>query len=173
MRKWDVTLGGGTLTSFTDTILLIGEQKVSPITGWDKAASQLETWAVFCTVFLGDDSVHPVTFKMFLFLEETSGVIPRLRAQAHQQPTFPTSLLCLIHQEFNKSFRKALERRQRVRWPNFNILSRDLATGNFHPELVALPGWLAPPEIPLPPPAAPRRQALETPEPEAGTTPTP
>ena len=89
-------MGGGTLTSFSYTSLLIGKQKVSPITGWDKAASQLKTWAVFCTVFLGDDSVHPVTFKMFLLLEETSGVIPRLRAQAHQKPTFPAALLCLI-----------------------------------------------------------------------------
>ena len=58
-------------------------------------------------------------------------------------------------------------------WPNFEILSRDLATGNFHPELLALAGGLAPPEIPLPPPAAPHRQALATPEPEAVTTPTP
>ena len=54
-RKWDAILGGGTLTSFADTSPLMGNQKVAPIAGWDEAASQLEDWAVFCTVFLGDD----------------------------------------------------------------------------------------------------------------------
>ena len=46
-RKWDVILGGGTLTSFADTILLMGEQKVAPIAEWDEAESQIEAWAVF------------------------------------------------------------------------------------------------------------------------------
>ena len=73
-------------------------------------------------VFLGDDKVHPTTYKMFLLLEKTSGVIPRMRAQACQKPTFPAALLRLIHQEINESFLQALERRHRVRWPNFEIL---------------------------------------------------
>ena len=60
-----------------------------------------------------------------------------------------------------------------MRWPNFEILRKALATGNFHPEMVALPGGLAPPEIPLPLPVAPRSKALATPHPEAGTTPMP
>ena len=95
-RKWDAILQGGTLTSFADTSLLIGKQKVAPITGWDEAVSQLEAWDVFCTVFLGDGGVHPATYEMFLLLEETSGVSPRLKAQACQQPTFPAAFLCLI-----------------------------------------------------------------------------
>ena len=60
------------------------DQKVAFITGWDEAASQLKAWAVFCTVFLGDNGVHPITYEMFVLQEETSGVIPRLRAQACQ-----------------------------------------------------------------------------------------
>ena len=83
MQKWEAILGGVPLTSFADTSLLTGKQKVAPITGLDKSASQLGNWAVFCTVFPGDDSVNPATYEMFLILEETSGVIPRLRAQAH------------------------------------------------------------------------------------------
>ena len=78
--KWDSILGGGTLTSFADMSLLMGKKKLSPITGWDEASSQLEAWAVFCTVFLVDDGVHRITYKMFLLLEETSGVRPRLKA---------------------------------------------------------------------------------------------
>ena len=70
---------------------------------------------MFCTLFLGDNGVHPAPYKMFLLLEETSGVSLRLRAQACQQPTLPAALFHLIHQEFNESFRQALERRQRVR----------------------------------------------------------
>ena len=100
------------MTSFTETILLMGNQKVAPIAGWDKAASQLEAWAVLCTVFLGDDGVHPATYEMFLLLEETSRVSPRLQEQSCQQPTFPAALLCLIHKEFKEIYRQVLERRQ-------------------------------------------------------------
>ena len=32
-RKWDTILGGVTLTSFADTSLLMGKQKVTPIEG--------------------------------------------------------------------------------------------------------------------------------------------
>ena len=46
-RKWDTILGGGNLTSFADTSLLMGKQKFAPIAGWDEAVSQLEAWAVF------------------------------------------------------------------------------------------------------------------------------
>ena len=67
-RKWDAILGGGTLTSFADTSLLMGKQKVAPIAGWDKASSQLEAWDVFCMVFLGDDGVHLAKHEMFLLL---------------------------------------------------------------------------------------------------------
>ena len=101
-------LGGGTLTSFADTSLLMGKQKVAPITIWDEVESQLEAWAMFCTLFLGYNGFGPTTYKMLLLLEETSRFIPRLRVQARQQPIFPASLLCLIHQEFNKSFHQAL-----------------------------------------------------------------
>ena len=60
-RKWEAILGCGTLTSFADTILLMGMQKVTPIAGWDEASSQLEAWDVFCAVFLVDCGVHPAT----------------------------------------------------------------------------------------------------------------
>ena len=119
MRKWDTILGGGTSTFFADTSLLMGQQKVTSIIGWYKSASQLEAWTVFCTVFLGYYGVHPATYEMFFLLEEISGVSPRLRAQSLQKPTFPSALLCLVNQEFNKRFCQALERRHRVWWPNF------------------------------------------------------
>ena len=62
------------MTSFVDTSLLMGKQKVAPIAVWDKAESQLKAWAVFCSLFLGKDRVQPATYKMFLLLEETSRV---------------------------------------------------------------------------------------------------
>ena len=70
----------------------------------------------------------------------------------HQQPTFPADLLRLIRKEFNKILCQALERRQRVQWTVFKSLRKALATGNFRPDLVALPGRLAPLEPPPPPP---------------------
>ena len=84
-------LGGVTLTSFADTSLLMGEQKVAPIAEWDEAESQIEAWAVFCTFFLGDNKVSPAAYKMLILLEDTYGVIPRMRAQARQNITIPTA----------------------------------------------------------------------------------
>ena len=86
----------------------MGKQKFVPIVVWGKASSHIEAWVMFCTVFLGDDGVQPATYEMFLLLEETSGVSLRLQVQACQQPTFLTTLLCLIQQESNESFWQAL-----------------------------------------------------------------
>ena len=158
------------MTSFADTSLLMGNQKFHPMAGWYKASSQLEDWAVFCTMFLGDDGTHLATYEMFLLLAETSWVSPRLRAKAYHQPTSITSLLLLIQKEFNEIFQQALERRQMVRRPNFESLRRALVNGNFRPELVTLPGGLEHPERPLPPPLATRY--LEATPPVAVNTPT-
>ena len=134
---------------------MMGKHKVAPIAGWDEAVSQIEAWAVFCKVSLGDNRLHPMTYEIFLLLEEASGVSPRLRAQSRQQHTFPTDILRLIHQEFNESFRQALERWKRVGWPNFESLWRALATGDFRPKLVSLPGGIALPDQLQPLPADP------------------
>ena len=85
-------------------IMLMGNQKVAPIAVWEKSASSLEGWAVFLMMFLGEYSGHPATYNIFLLIKETSGVIPRLRAQARHHPTFPAALLFLIRQDFNESF---------------------------------------------------------------------
>ena len=65
---------------------------------------------MFCTLFMGDDGVHPATYDMFLLLEETSGVIPRLQEKSRQRPAFPVALLRLIQQEFIDIFRQVMER---------------------------------------------------------------
>ena len=61
-------MGGGTLNFSVYTSLLMGKQNVVPIAGWDKATSQLEAWAVFCTVFCRDQGKQPATYKMFLLI---------------------------------------------------------------------------------------------------------
>ena len=68
------------MTFLANMILLMEKQKFTPIAGWGKASSQLEAWAIFCTLFLGDDDAHPATYEIFLLMEETSGVSLRLRA---------------------------------------------------------------------------------------------
>ena len=79
----------------------MGKHKVSPIAGWGKSTSQLEAWANFYTVFLGNKVKHPALFEMFLLIKETSSVSPQLCAQARQKPTSPPTLLGLIQQGFN------------------------------------------------------------------------
>ena len=67
----------------------MGEQKVAPIAEWDEAESQIEAWAVFFTLFLGDNKVNPAAYKMLIILEDTSVVRPRMQAQARQKTTIP------------------------------------------------------------------------------------
>ena len=123
---------------FTDTILMMGRKNFSLISGRDKVDSQLESWSDF----LKNNAKHPATFDMFRLIEETDGVSLRLRSKAQHQPTFPSSILCLIHTNSNESFCQALERRKRVWWTDFEGLRRALAIGKFQPELVALSGGL-------------------------------
>ena len=116
------------------------KQKVVPITGWEAVAKQMEPWGVVCDVFLGNNSVHPGTYKVLGLLKDTTGVGARIWEQAHRQSTFPTALLRLIQTEFTESFRQSLERQHRVHWPEFGQLCQSLAMGNFRLDNVALPG---------------------------------
>ena len=134
------------MTSFADIILLMGRQKFSPISGWEKASSQMEAWVALCAVFLIDKVKHPVTFDMFFLIEDKVCVSPHLRAEVQQQPVFPITFLHLLKTVFDKIFVQALERKQRVRWKYLGGLRREIATGDFRLELVALPRWIDPPE---------------------------
>ena len=51
-RWWDAILGGGTLTYFANTSLLLGQKKATPVVTWYKSTSQIEDWYLFCMVFL-------------------------------------------------------------------------------------------------------------------------
>ena len=96
-------------------IMLIRKQKVEPIAVWGKAASQLEAWSVFYTVFLVDDIGNPAAYEMFIINKEKFGFSPQMRAQPRQHPTIPAAFVCLIKQDFNKRLWKALKRWQSFR----------------------------------------------------------
>ena len=76
------------MTFLADMILLMEKQKFTPIAGWGKASSQLEDWAVLCTVFLGDEGTHRAMYKIFLLLEEMSGPA---RVKGHRPVSNPPS----------------------------------------------------------------------------------
>ena len=80
-RLQDAVFGVGTLTSFAYTILLLGIQKVAPVDSWEKAASQLKLWAVFCVVVLGAAYTYLATSEMIILVEETTFIRARLHAQ--------------------------------------------------------------------------------------------
>ena len=140
VRRWDAILGGGALTFIAYTSLMLVKQKAEPLTSWEEAEKQLESWGVFCHVFLGDADVHPTTYKLYTLIEETAYVGARLWDQIQNHPSLPVSLLHFLHKEFNESFMQALERQQQVRWPDFELLRRELATGNFRPDNIDPPG---------------------------------
>ena len=130
-RQWDSVLGGGTLTSFSDTSRLIVWQNVNPVATREKAALQLDIWSMFSTVFLGDVRVHPTAFEMVTLVKDTASVIAQIRSQGRCQASFPDALLHLIQTEFKESFHQALEHHQPVQYTNFEGLHISLTTGNF------------------------------------------
>ena len=116
------------------------KQRVDLVTSWEATEKKFEAWGVFYHVFLGDAAVHPATYEVCRLIEETAYIRARLQSQTQRQPTFSVALLRLLQTEFNESFHQALERRQRVRWPDFERLRRDFITGNFRPESINLQG---------------------------------
>ena len=110
------------------------------MTSSEATENQLESWGVFCHVFLSNASVHPATYEVCTLIKETAYIGARLQDHTQSQPSLPVALLRLLQTEFNKSFRQALERRYRVCWTDFERLRRELVTGNFHPENITLPG---------------------------------
>ena len=113
---------------------------------WEAAKKKLEAWGVFCHVFLGDTALQPATYEICRLMYETAYVRAILRAQMQRQPTLTLALLHLLQTQFIESFCQALEWRQRVRWSDFKQLRQDLATGNFWPESIVLPGAFTPQE---------------------------
>ena len=67
-------LGGGALTSFTDTNLLLAMQRVDLVTNWEAAEKQLEVWGLFFRILLGDAAVQPTTYDVCSLAEETAYV---------------------------------------------------------------------------------------------------
>ena len=143
-RSWYAILGGGSLTSFEETSLLLAKQQVYPVTIWEAAEKQLEALGVLCHVFLEDAAVHPVTYEVCNLIEETTYIGAILREQTQRHPAIPITVLCLLQMDFNKIFCQGFERHQRVRWPDFERLKLYLDTGNFRPESIALPGAFTP-----------------------------
>ena len=63
-RRWEYIIGGGPLTYFADTSLLLAKHRVELVTSWEAALKKLEAWGVFCLIFLGDAAVHPTTYEV-------------------------------------------------------------------------------------------------------------
>ena len=114
--------------------------KKFPATSLDAASKQLDSWTVFCTVFLGDAYCHPVTQELEDMFDDTKGVSAWLRMQAQCQPPFLYKLLNRTQSEFNKSFRRALEWRHRVRNPHLDDLQSQPTIGQLSPEIVCMTG---------------------------------
>ena len=100
----------------------------------------LEQWLVVVTVLLGLQERHPAVFELATLLAVVEEVKSRLRAQAAVQKDIPTALVLLIQSEFNWSFHQVFTRHLPVRWPHFTPLIHTLATGQFQPGTVTMPG---------------------------------
>ena len=75
-------------------------------------------------------------------VKETTCILARLSGQFCRQTILPVTLLQLLQMEYTDILQHVLERRHRVEWLDFDGLKRALATGDFLPETVTIPGYL-------------------------------
>ena len=70
----DAILEGGDLTSFADKSLFLEKQKMEPVKSWESESKNIEDWGMFCHVFLGDTTIHPVTYEVYSLPKDTNYV---------------------------------------------------------------------------------------------------
>ena len=107
-QGWDAILGGGSLKSFAETILLLEMQRVEKVTRWEAVEKQIEAWGVLCHVLLAETAVHPATYELCSLVEETAYVGASIIAQTHWQMTLPVAHLHLLQTVFNESYCQVL-----------------------------------------------------------------
>ena len=107
-----------TLTTYSDTASLLQIKKVSPIIRWEAAVNILDQWEVFLKVIFGPGSSYPVVYELTIMVDASEEVNSRLMEQARYQLLMPVSLVRIIQNEFNKSFRRFFTSALPVRWPH-------------------------------------------------------
>ena len=83
-RRCHAILGGGALTSFADTSLLLTNKLVEPFTSWEEAEKQLEAWGGVLTRLPG---------RRGRTTRHIRGMQPRLRNCLHQGKTLSADAL--------------------------------------------------------------------------------
>ena len=92
-RRWDMELDANKMTSYADVAVLMKQQHIPPIVGWEAAAKILDQCLVMVTVMLGPQKRHPEVFELSTLLGAAKEVNSRLRAQAAVQQEIPTALV--------------------------------------------------------------------------------
>ena len=100
----------------------------------------IEQWLVLLDVILGPPELHPAVHELSVLVEAAEEVSTRICAQSQHQPGMPAALICLVHTEFNESFRQVFMIPLPVRWPHFAPLVRTLTTGHFRANSVSMTG---------------------------------
>ena len=67
-RRWYKALDSSTLTTYTNTPLLIQLQKVAPIIKYKVVFNMLDKWEVLLTVILGSGSLHPALCEITMLI---------------------------------------------------------------------------------------------------------
>ena len=67
-RRCDAEINRGTRTYFSDTSLLLGCHKFSPLDSWVNASSRIEAWALLCVAFFCTVDTHPMISEMMVLV---------------------------------------------------------------------------------------------------------
>ena len=155
-QRWDTALESNTLTSYSDTAVLMTKQKIAPIVSWEGADNMIEQWLVLLDIILGPPELHPSVHGLSILVEAAEEVSTHLLAQSYQQPDMPTALLCLVLAEFNENLSQVFTSPLPVRWPHFAPLARSLTTEHFRANTVSMPGGFKEHITSCPPPLPPQ-----------------
>ena len=117
--RWYMALDANTMTSYTNTVALMKQQRIPPIFIWEAEAKMLEQWLVLITVLLGPQERHPAVFDLKTLLGSAEEVNSLLRAQAEVQQDTPAALVRLVQTKLNNIFRQVFASHLLVRWPHF------------------------------------------------------
>ena len=100
-RRWDTVLDSNTMASYKDVALLMKQQRIPPIVGWEAEEKILKQWLVVVTFLIGPQERHLTVFELATLLAVAEKVNSCLRSQSVVQQDIPSSLVRLIQTEFN------------------------------------------------------------------------
>ena len=68
-QQWDTALESNMLTSYAETSVLMKNQRILTIVGWEGASKIIDKWLVLIDIILGSPELHPAVHDISVLVE--------------------------------------------------------------------------------------------------------